>query len=261
MKSKSISIPLGMVFKKHYCAKCGAKLEKEKTHRVVNKNDTDYYQYQELGSFPRWDYDVYEYRFKCPECGARASYEEQRILKRIQKKCGSKALSQTEIKDNYKECKQKIKRSALWISCVVAAVLYAIIATVAFFQLTEQGNANLLICLAGFVAATAVTVFFKARKYMGKYDARLIGRYSYEQESLYKKLHTYSTHNRKMVESSEKCHCYFCRGTVDSGDVTSYTDGGETAVCPRCGVSALIPDCVDEEINANVLHDMHEYWF
>ena len=115
MKSKSYSIPLGMVFKKHYCAKCGAKLEKEKTHRVVTKNDTDYYHYQDLGTFPRWDYDVYEYRFKCPECEARTSYEEQRIVRRIQKKCGHKALSSDEIKDNYKECKKSVKKSKLLI--------------------------------------------------------------------------------------------------------------------------------------------------
>ena len=261
MKGKSYSIPLGMVFRKHYCAKCGAKLEKERTHRVVNKNDTDYYQYQELGSFPRWDYDVYEYRFKCPDCGARASYEEQRILRKIQKRCGHGARSPDEIKDNYKDCKKRVKRSALWISCVVAAVLYAIIGAIAFFQLTEHGQADLLICLAGFALATAITVFFKVRKYKGKYDARLIGRYSYEQESLYKKLHTYSVHNKKMVEESENCHCYYCQSTVDSGSVESYADDGETALCPRCGINALIPDSVDEKIDANVLHDMHEYWF
>ena len=42
MKGKSYSIPFGMVFKKYYCSKCGTKLEKEKTHRVVTKNDKDY---------------------------------------------------------------------------------------------------------------------------------------------------------------------------------------------------------------------------
>ena len=39
MKGKSWSIPVGMVFKKYYCSKCGGKLVKSKTHRVVTKDD------------------------------------------------------------------------------------------------------------------------------------------------------------------------------------------------------------------------------
>ena len=73
-----------MVFKKYHCAKCGTKLKNEKTHRVVTKDDRDYYQYHDLGTFPHRDYDVYEYRFACPKCGARVSFDEQRIIAGIQ---------------------------------------------------------------------------------------------------------------------------------------------------------------------------------
>ena len=65
MKGKSWSIPVGMVFKKYYCSKCGGKLVKSKTHRVVTKDDKDYYQYHDVGTYPRYDYDVYSYEFKC----------------------------------------------------------------------------------------------------------------------------------------------------------------------------------------------------
>ena len=65
MKGKSYSIPAGMVFKKYYCSHCGAKLVKSKTHRVVSKDDKDYYQYRDYGTFPRCDYDVNNYEFKC----------------------------------------------------------------------------------------------------------------------------------------------------------------------------------------------------
>lgn len=40
MKGKSWSISIGMVSKEHYCSKCGAKLEAERTHRVVTKKKT-----------------------------------------------------------------------------------------------------------------------------------------------------------------------------------------------------------------------------
>jgi len=42
MNGKSSSIPVGMIFKKHYCSNCGARLEKECTHRVVTKDEKDY---------------------------------------------------------------------------------------------------------------------------------------------------------------------------------------------------------------------------
>ena len=58
MKGKSWSIPVGMIFKKHYCHHCGNKLEKEKNHRIVSKDDVDYYKYHDVGNYPRYDYDV-----------------------------------------------------------------------------------------------------------------------------------------------------------------------------------------------------------
>ena len=57
-----------MVFKKFYCINCESKLVKEKTHRVVTKDDSDYYLYHDRGTFPRNDVVVYEYRFKCEKC-------------------------------------------------------------------------------------------------------------------------------------------------------------------------------------------------
>ena len=80
-----MSIPFGMLFKKYYCSNCGVKLEKEKTHRVVTKDDRDYYQYHEYGMFPLRDHDVYGYRFRCPSCKKRTSFDEQCVIERIQK--------------------------------------------------------------------------------------------------------------------------------------------------------------------------------
>ena len=45
LRGKSWSMPVGMVFKSYYCSHCGTKLVKSKTHRVVTKEDKDYYQY------------------------------------------------------------------------------------------------------------------------------------------------------------------------------------------------------------------------
>ena len=90
MNGKSWSIPFGMVFKKYYCSKCGEKLVKEKTHRVVTKDDLDYYQYHEKDMYPRSPVDVYSYRFRCNNCRKAITYNEQCILEIIQKKYKAK---------------------------------------------------------------------------------------------------------------------------------------------------------------------------
>ena len=110
MNGKSWSIPFGMVFKKYYCSKCGEKLVKEKTHRVVTKDDLDYYQYHEKNMYPRSPVDVYSYRFRCNNCRKAITFNEQCILEIIQKKYNTKVLLDVEIDNYYEEA--KIKRGS-----------------------------------------------------------------------------------------------------------------------------------------------------
>ena len=77
MPGYSYGIPTGMVFKKYYCSRCGNKLIKEKNHRIVSKEDVDYYHYHEIGTFPKYDHSVYSYHFKCPNC----NYGDNKIYK------------------------------------------------------------------------------------------------------------------------------------------------------------------------------------
>ena len=151
MKGKSYSIPFGMVFKKYYCSKCGTKLEKEKTHRVVTKNDKDYYQYHDYGMFPRSDHDVYDYRFKCPYCNTRISFEEQCIIERIQKKCNSKILSSIEIKDNNKECKTRDNKRVLIRNILVPTVFISLFFAMFYFYGTNKESFSLCILIVLYI--------------------------------------------------------------------------------------------------------------
>ena len=85
MRVKDIGIPIRMVFLKYHCSNCGAKLTKEKNHRIVSKDDVDYFSYQDRTTYPRLDHDVYGYHFKCSKCQNRYSYQYQCIINRIQK--------------------------------------------------------------------------------------------------------------------------------------------------------------------------------
>ncbi len=261
LNGKVYSISIGMKFKKYHCAKCGATLEKERTHRVVTKEDRDYYRYHKRGRFPRVDYDVYDYRFKCPECSSRISFDEQCVMERIRKKLGSSVLSASEIKNNYKEAKKEHKRSVLIRDVLFNAFVVFLIFIFMIADDYTKGRSNLK---GAVILISAYAVYLALRtviKYKGDRKMLRTHPYSYDEEALFEKLHAYSLHNRDMVLRSKKCYCFFCREAFESGDIEDFVDDGQTALCPRCRISAIIPDCVEEEIDGQTVSDMNEYWF
>ena len=45
------------------------------------------------------------------------------------------------------------------------------------------------------------------------------------------------------------------------GEVEEYIDNGQTALCPRCQIDAIIPDSIEESVDENIIAEMNEYWF
>jgi Zn finger protein HypA/HybF involved in hydrogenase expression len=255
LNGKSYSLPLEMVFKKYHCAKCGAKLEKERTHRVVTKDDQDYYRYHSRGKFPRRDYDVYNYRFQCPGCGARISFDEQCIIESIQKKQGHTVLSSSEIKSNYAEGKERHHKWVL-LKNILNPFFFALVAFVLFDISNLDRSTNDLMHIAIIFSVTSVIMAVGAIiRYKGAFS------YSYEKEAQLKKLHTYSAHNRDRIAVASKCYCFHCKAIVESRDIQDYTDNGQTAICPKCGIASIIPDSIEEGVDEQTIAEMNEYWF
>lgn len=99
----SKNIPLGMLLKKHYCRKCGAKLCKNPHTRLVSPEDDEWKQYSRIGRvhmLPVGDIEVTEYNFKCPDCQAITGYDEQVITEKIQKKLKTNTLSTADLAEN-----------------------------------------------------------------------------------------------------------------------------------------------------------------
>lgn len=261
LNGKSFSLPLGIVSKRHYCSKCGEKLKKEKTHRVVTKDDKDYYRYHKAGSFPQRDYNVYDYRLVCPSCQARISFEEQRIIEKIQRKNRKKILSSYEIKNDYDECKKKRGIELLISKIIFSIVFVAFFFTIYYFNSTEQTSKDLLTLLAIISIFTLFIVVGAIKRHRGTYKIKFKRSYSYEKESQLNKLHAYSSHNKKLIDASEKCHCFYCKSTFVKNEITKYTDNGETALCPKCNIDSILPDSIDEIIDENVILEMNEYWY
>lgn len=71
----------------------------------------------------------------------------------------------------------------------------------------------------------------------------------------------HSLHNRDEIERSELCGCYYCATVFDAEEIGEWTDGGTTAVCPRCGTDAVIGDASGIAIESNVLKVLNKQYF
>ena len=71
--------------------------------------------------------------------------------------------------------------------------------------------------------------------------------------------------NRKYIEKSERCGCYYCLKQFSSNDINQWWDEdgtgiGQTAVCPFCWIDSVIGDS-EAVITEELLEEMREYWF
>lgn len=71
----------------------------------------------------------------------------------------------------------------------------------------------------------------------------------------------YAMKNKHRIVGSTKCGCYSCLEVFPKGDIKEWTDKDETALCPHCGVDAVIPDETGVELTAANLKIAHDFWF
>lgn len=70
-----------------------------------------------------------------------------------------------------------------------------------------------------------------------------------------------SFRNLSSIYTSKKCGCYFCRSIFPPEEITDFIDGGETCICPHCGIDAVIGDSTGIPIRRDVLEELHDKWF
>jgi len=75
--------------------------------------------------------------------------------------------------------------------------------------------------------------------------------------------HRHSSNHRTELESSEVCGCFFCHHTLIAADIEEWIeDEGETALCPHCGVDAVIGSASGYPVaDRSFLSAMHSRWF
>ena len=81
-------------------------------------------------------------------------------------------------------------------------------------------------------------------------------------EAELQKINEYSINNMSSLETEQKCGCFYCGRIFESDEIgESIEDDGDTAVCPFCGIDSVIGESSGYEITAELLKEMHDYWF
>jgi hypothetical protein len=71
----------------------------------------------------------------------------------------------------------------------------------------------------------------------------------------------HSVRHRAEIEASTRCACFFCFRVFPSAEIKAWTDVNTTALCPKCGVDAVIGDASGHSIAERSLRKMHEHYF
>jgi hypothetical protein len=73
--------------------------------------------------------------------------------------------------------------------------------------------------------------------------------------------HDHCSRHRAELDASDLCGCFHCRRTFGREQIEEGTDDDDTALCPLCGIDAVLGSASGYEISAQFLTEMHAAWF
>jgi hypothetical protein len=73
-------------------------------------------------------------------------------------------------------------------------------------------------------------------------------------------LHTDSRRNRSSLAKAAVCGCFYCLSEYPFDRIAAWTDEGETAICPVCGVDSVL-GFASPGADTELLRKMHDRWF
>ena len=71
----------------------------------------------------------------------------------------------------------------------------------------------------------------------------------------------YSIRNRDGLLPGTQAACYHCLNVFPAEEVTEFTDAEETALCPKCGIDAVLPQHAGYSFEKDNLIRMRAFWF
>jgi hypothetical protein len=73
--------------------------------------------------------------------------------------------------------------------------------------------------------------------------------------------HKRSSGHREELERSERCGCFYCLEVYRPSAIEEWVDEEQTAICPRCGIDAVVGSDSGYSIDRKFLQLMHDHWF
>lgn len=73
--------------------------------------------------------------------------------------------------------------------------------------------------------------------------------------------HKWSGWNRSTLKKSDVCGCFYCLEVFPAIEIQDWTDDGDTALCPKCGIDSVIGSVSGYPIQREFLSKMHDHWF
>ena len=74
-------------------------------------------------------------------------------------------------------------------------------------------------------------------------------------------LHQQCSGHRHALEKVTRCGCFYCQRFFLPSEILDWCDSDTTALCPFCGIDSVIPESEDVMLTADLIQDMHAYWF
>nr|WP_062197362.1 hypothetical protein [Massilibacterium senegalense] len=75
------------------------------------------------------------------------------------------------------------------------------------------------------------------------------------------KAHRHSNHHRLLLERDSTCGCFYCLNIFHVSEIKKWVDQNDTALCPYCGIDAVISKSSGSPITSSFLEKMNRYWF
>ena len=73
--------------------------------------------------------------------------------------------------------------------------------------------------------------------------------------------HKNATRNRKEIENSDLCGCFYCIHIFRPSKIVEWIDDDSTAMCPDCGIDSVIGSKSGYSITIELLEKMRNHWF
>ena len=71
----------------------------------------------------------------------------------------------------------------------------------------------------------------------------------------------FSRNHRMLLTKSLMAACYYCQTQFKATSVSEFIDKGMTALCPFCGIDAVLPEDSNFDLDPADLQALNEFWF